>query len=337
MPVTLKDISEQSGLSLQTVSRILNGRGDKHQEATRERVMQVARDLGYRANSSAKAMRSGRFGSVALLLSEDPARSLLPTECRDGILDALGEDEINLILSRYSDDRLSSQETLPLILRQTMTDGLLINYNDSFPQRMIDLIAQFAIPAVWINSKQPADCVYPDDFDGAKRATEHLLSLGHRRIAFACFYPNSHYSYHDRIAGYEYAMRQAGLTPQTIVDYRGRKNQSDPAPDLSWLHGADRATAIIAYSDGSARFLLYEAAIQGLSAPDDFSLVVFNAAPMYDTGPLVTIMHLPEREIGRTAARMLLQKIESPALPLEPQALPLKLVEGATCLPLRQR
>jgi DNA-binding LacI/PurR family transcriptional regulator len=181
---------------------------------------------------------------------------------------------------------------------------------------------------VWINSKQPADCVYPDDFQGAVQATNYLLSLGHERIAFVCFYPNSHYSYIDRIAGYETAMRSAGRTPQTIVDYRGRKVSSETFADLSWLQGDDRVTAVLAYSDG---LLLYEAALQGLRTPEHFSLIVFSGSYLNDMGPHITLIQLPDREIGQTAARMLLEKMESPELPLEPHPLPLVLREGESC------
>ena len=218
MAATIKDVARASGVSAQTVWRILNGKNKNNNENTAQRVVSAADELGYRANSSAKAMRSGRFGSVALLLSEYSGLSLLPVERREGIQDVLGEQEINLILSRFSNDALTNQERLPRILREIMADGLLINYNANLPQPMVDIISQYQIPAVWINSRQPADCVYPDDRDaGRGSAAKRLLTLGHRRIGFAYAAPTSHYSFAERIAGYEEVMQESRHLPTRLV------------------------------------------------------------------------------------------------------------------------
>ena len=266
MRVTIKNIAERSGLSLQTVSRILNGHAAQYQEATRDRVINLADEMGYRPNSSAKAMRSGRFGSVALLLSEKPYLSILPVGCREGIQDVLVEREVNLILSRFSDDTLTNQERLPRILREIMADGLLIVYNADLPQPMVDMIVQHKIPAIWINSRQPADCVFPDDRDAAARATKRLISLGHRSIAFAYVAVTSHYSFAERFAGYEETMQAAGLTPRKIqvgIDFAGRDAILAATP---FLEGADRVTAFVAYTQEAVTMLLSGAFARGLSS-----------------------------------------------------------------------
>jgi LacI family transcriptional regulator len=331
MPATLKDVAERSGLSLQTVSRILNGRGEMHNEVTRERVLRVANEIGYRPNSSARAMRRGRFGNIALLLSENPVLSLLPEERREGILDVLGERELNLLIARCSDTKLTNEAQMPRILREMMADGLLINYNAQFPPMMSELIEQHRLPAIWLNSRQTADCVFPDDQDGGEKGTQHLLQMGHRRIIFLTHVQASHYSYRDRVAGYERAMRLAGLMPQVhSTDVEG----ADPEAVTKFarfFQGDSQPTAFITYSAETANFLLFAAATKGRTAPRDFSLVTFHTQLLYTPGVAIDTMVLPERAMGQLATQKLLEKIENPKEVQPPVALPLTLMRGTTC------
>ena len=99
MAATIKDVARVSGVSAQTVWRVLNGKNKNNNEDTERRVVTAATELGYRANSSAKAMRSGRFGNVALLMSEYFPLSMLPVLLREGIQDILKENDLNLILA----------------------------------------------------------------------------------------------------------------------------------------------------------------------------------------------------------------------------------------------
>src|SRR6185369_16509410 len=91
MPVTIKEIAERSGLSIPTVSQVLNNKGHRYRSETCNRVLKAVRELGYRPNSSARAMRMGRFNCVALLLSTESYRSFLPNELLRGIHDGVAE------------------------------------------------------------------------------------------------------------------------------------------------------------------------------------------------------------------------------------------------------
>lgn len=328
MRTTLKAVAERSELSLQTVSRILNGHAEQYQEATRERVLRAADELGYRPNSSAKAMRSGRFGSVALLLSENSGLSILPTELREGIQDALNAHETNLILSRFSDAELTHSERTPRILREIMADGLLINYNTHFPQSMADIITQHNIPAVWINTRQPADCVFPDDREGGRLAAERLLALGHSRIAFAYVRETWHYSFPERLAGYEEAMHAVGLPTQRCEIPIALHRPDEVLAATPFLDGPERTTGFILYASQGLTMLLAAILLRGLALPGDAAIVCFNDTPLTFEDLPVDTMLLPEREVGRAAARMLLKKIENPHTPQEPVSLPPSLIPG---------
>ena len=332
--ISSRDVATQAGVSQTTVSYVLNGREDVAiPPATRQRVLDAARELGYRANRSAKAMRSGRFGSVSLLLSEDPSMSILPVERLGSILDSLEAQETHLIVSRFSDATLTDRQQMPRILREIMADGLLINYNANLPEQMAEVIRQNRIPAFWMNSRQAADCAYPDDYGGAKQATEYLLALGHWRIAFACFHPSAHYSFTDREAGYADAMREARLPAETLqmrIDLTSQKTIRATTP---WLQGDNPTTAILTYSWHNVFPLIPAALALGLSLPDDLSLMTFHSAPVTDFGRTVGAMILPEHEIGRRSVEALLAKIDDPAQTFAPIALPLELAPGDTTGP----
>ena len=329
MRTTLKDVAERSELSVQTVSRILNGHGAQYQEATRERVQQIADTLGYRANSSAKAMRSGRFGNIALLLSEYFPLSLLPVLLREGIQDILKENDLNLILARFADEDLTSRERTPRILRELMADGLLINYNTDLPQPMKELVTQYKIPAVWINSRHAADCVYPDDFDAGRRAAERLLALGHRRIAFVYSTETRHYSFTDRLSGYGRAMQEAGLTPRQMLVPIDLSSKETILRATAFMDGEDKQTGFVIYTDDPVVMLLTGALLRSRSIPEETAFIAFHDVALSRQGLPVDTMLLPEREVGCAATRMLLEKIAQPDSLREPLALPLTLVPGA--------
>ena len=162
MKPSLKQIAAQAGFSFQAVSQALNGTGAL-KGATRSHILEVARRMGYRPNGFARAIRTGRFGNVGLLLSTVKLFSYLDDEFLDGVHDALSERNYHLTVSKLPDAELTSGERVPKLLREMAVDGLLVNYTHSIPRDMIRLLKAHGVPSIWVNSKQNADCVYPDD------------------------------------------------------------------------------------------------------------------------------------------------------------------------------
>src|SRR4028118_814127 len=210
MSATQQQIAEALGVSRQAVSFALSGGGTLSQE-TRAQIIKAATEMGYRPNHSARAMRSGRFDYIALLLSTQTNRTYLPGELFRGILEELALHDLHLNVTRLPDEKLSDQSFVPKIMRELMVDGLLIDYIFNVPEHLIKMIEQHQIPSIWINSQRENDCVYPDDYQGAYKATRHLLGLGHRCIAYVQHPHNMHYSARERRRGYEQAMSEANL------------------------------------------------------------------------------------------------------------------------------
>jgi LacI family transcriptional regulator len=248
----------------------------------------------------------------------------------------------HLILTSMDDHRLTDETYVPKVLDQWACDGLLIHYTHRFPQRMLELIARYQLPSIWINTKLPVDCVYPDDFMGAVTATKRLIELGHRRIAYVnLVHAGGHYSEVDRRDGYEATMREAGLVPQAMTfdedlsptgGVEGRAAMADQVLSL-----ANRPSAILCYETATAGPLLTAALRRGLKVPEELSIVTFGRMLRNDTGIALTTMLLPMTQVGARAAEMVLQKVAKPGQAIPAMAAPCQWSEGETCGPPGER
>ena len=332
--VTMKDVALRAGTHLSSVSVVLNGSRSASvgvSAESRARIVEAAAELGYRRNGSAHTTRTGRFNNVAILLSPLRSHSYLPLPLLAGLHDALEEVNVALTFCLLGDEELTEAETLPKFLRERMCDGLLVDYNFHIPQPMVESIARHQIPAVWINSKRQSDCVYPDDFDAAKRATEHLIALGHRRIAYTNFSSKPdemHYSSADRYNGYRDAMCEAELEPQAWgLEMAGAESIALCQKKLARI---DRPTAILAYATYAFEGISYAAARLDLRVPEDLSIVTFGPEQIDYLGRPLSLMIEPQYEMGRIATQMIRQKIEAPHDALDPQTVRFEWASGQT-------
>jgi LacI family transcriptional regulator len=343
MSVTIKQIAQRTGLSIPTVGNVLGRAASRYSADTRKKVLQAAEELGYRPNSSARAIRSGRFGCAALVLSRSRAttHSYIPPHLLDGLDDELGAHNMHLTVSRLTDEELSQTDFIPKVLREHLADGMIVNYTHEIPPPMLELIRSHRTPAVWLNAKLDGDCVYPDDFGAAKRATEELVKLGHKRIAFvhliarfdwpgsiASKRPSFHYSVADRAAGYVSAMRAAGLPSQITAHDRFVNESEHLEVCRALLSGADRPTAVLAYSENEGQAVIGAALSLGISVPRDLSVLVFSAGEYYVAGHAVSVVAVPTEEMGRRAVRMLLEKLKKPDTLCPPQSVAYALGQG---------
>jgi DNA-binding LacI/PurR family transcriptional regulator len=339
----LHTIAKRVGVSANTVLRVLRGENKEVWAGTAQRAQRIrdlAHELGYRPHGSARAMRRGRFDTLALLLSADLGRSHLPEDLLNGIADACDAGRQRLTVAKVSDDRLTDPQLLPRILGESSSDGLLINYTDRIPVAMPQLVERCRLPAIWINSKHAHDAIWYDDFGGAAAATRQLLQLGHRRIGWLDFVGSSesdpHYSRVERAQGVTQTLATAGQSGCDLGHLHGVPVDDRLAASIALLRRPDRPTAIIAY-DGGER-LLYAAALAGLRVPQDLSLIVYASALGTDRraeqqnhfGRRLTTLAIPGAEAGRQAVAMLLEKIEQGGTALTPRILPVPIEAGDT-------
>ncbi len=332
-PITQHDIAAALGIGQKSVSRVFGAPGYVS-NAMRARVLEAAERLGYRPNAGARAMRTGRFNSVVLVQSLNQILSWLPQELLHGIESELEHAGIALTAARFPEQRLEDESFLPRMLSDLAADGVLINYETNIPPLLSAHLARHRIPAVWINSKQTADCARPDETQAGQLLTEHLLDLGHRRIAYfdSClaFTDERHYSRADRMAGYRAAMAARGLPdhvilPSTLVSL-----------DQLWRfipeHLGD-ATALITYDPQEAGAAILGLARTGRSVPEAVSVVTFSLAYGAWGGLPLTVAEIPIAEVGRAAVRLLRECLEHPGQHLPPVVVPFTLRLGASSAP----
>jgi LacI family transcriptional regulator len=333
--VTIKDLARACGVSRQAVSNALRGDGRLGQE-TRHRIQRTAQQLGYRPNSIARTMRTGRFGNVALLTGTEARYHRFPRGLWEGVHDELAAHDQQFTMARVPENCLSTPDYLPKVFREWSVDGVLVNYTHNVSSVFTDAIKTHQIPAVWLNSQLTTDCVNPDDFDAGRMATDHLISLGHRRITYLNLSLHTgHHSEAHRQAGYEAAMRSAGLAPSTPDLSESERAVVAPTGErLALAHQfvkqSGRPTAVVTYSSWSGEPLLVAALAAGLRVPEDLAIVTIEDFPVESVGLPMTTVLLNVADMGRTAVRMVLRKIEDGHGPEKTILVPSMLVRGAT-------
>lgn len=343
--VTLRDVAGRAGVSINTVSRILNRRNKEVWGSTSRRAVEVRRlaeEMGYRPNSGARVTRTGRFGTICLMAMPPSHGLFIPPALLGSIVMAAEEHGLHVALGRLPDDRLSDEGFVPRMLREFACDGFLIDDTVRIPPRAMALIRRHRLPFVWLNAKQRSNCVHPDDFGMACAATERLLACGHRRVAYANYGTGwsetpQHYSAIDRYAGYAAAMAAARLVPQRLEAEHDLPHGEYVAHSLKVLSGHDRPTAVLCYGDMIARSLIVAAERERIRVPRDLSVAVLADRPSCDMGIGIATMVIPESEMGREAVSRLVALIESPGKSQAAVALPGTWVPGETVGPPKGR
>jgi LacI family transcriptional regulator len=301
------DVARHCGLSKTTVSVILNDSpaSSRVPHETRQRVRDAALQLGYRPNWRARALASRRTQMIGVLYA--PPMPLIVRGNYEGIItginDVLHQNNYHMLFVPLGDNPADWGK---IILDQRM-DGALVLSRLRDP--LADFIHQARLPFALVNADtdQHAPIVIVDDYDGAAQDTRHLIELGHKKITFLLGQQPPHYSVTQRQDGYVAVMRDAGLEQHTRVLTCGVDEfvdslESDP----------HRPTAVIAYTHYMAIKLLQKLWERGLSVPKDLSIATFsNAFPVEDVIPPLTTAALPTEQMGRLAAEMVLEQIET--------------------------
>ncbi len=341
--VTIKEIAAEAGLPVPTVARILRGDNKEVWASAKQRadqVRKVAKRLGYRPNAAAKAMSKGRFDAITLVLSTGPiGNSKLPENMLRGIVDGLDQHNVHLTIANLSDEQLTGPGNIPKLLRESMTDGLLLNYNKEYPDCLVGLLEDSEVPWVWLNCKRECDAVYPDDIAAGRLAAQHLLECGHERIAYVSqsyLHGVSHYSETDRREGFLDVAKAAGVEARVFDQYdfpECRGNRLAQARAL--LSQPRRPTGIATYGGTTTSPLLLAAAQLGLDVPADLAIVSFGGERDL-IGVTITTVLVPEAEVGRCAADLLIRRIRTgrsqPSVALPPTVV----AQGNTTRKLRK-
>lgn len=308
---TLATIAAEAGVSLPTVSKVVNGRPDVA-PATRARVEELLHEHNYSRGSLRRHRRSGLIDLVFNGLDSPWAVEILRGVEEWGTVHSTG---IAVSAVRGGDARPASWTSA---LASHDTDGVIL-VTSELTGGQLSQLRNAGIPLVVIDPVNPPPPEIPSvgatNWAGGLAATEHLLSLGHRRIG-AIAGPGDYLCSRARIDGYRSALERAGISfDPGLVRHGDFQHEGGFARGGELLSLPERPTAIFAGSDQQA-FGVYEAARQiGLRVPEDLSVVGFDELPVarWASPPLTTIRQ-PLAEMGRTAAQMLGELVDGAAL-----------------------
>jgi LacI family transcriptional regulator len=306
--VTLRDVARAARVHPGTVSRALNAetRGLVNQE-TAERVMRAAEELGYRPNPIARGLKTNRSFTVGVLVP-DLTNPLFPPIVR-GIEDRLGAaGYTSLIANTDNDPDRERQDFEAMRARQVYG---FITATARLDREFVAETAELSQPIVLVNRRledESLPAVTVDDQKGSRLAVEHVVGLGHTRIAHLGG-PQALSTGHQRYLGFLRAMADAGLeVDERATRFAGAFTEVEGARVCrELLDAAPDLTAIVAGNDLLALGCYDVLAERGLRCPHDVSVVGFNDMPFADRfDPPLTTVRIPHRAIGTNAAELLL-------------------------------
>jgi LacI family transcriptional regulator len=336
--VTIADVAARAGVGAGTVSRVLND-SPRVSEATRARVLAAIEVLDYRPNPLARGLSRGRCQTLGVVVPFFTHASAV--ERLRGVAAALDGSRYDLVLFNV-ESTVHRDEHFATLTRRDRADGLLI-MSLPVPPTSLDRLTKSGVPIVLLDAEAPGiPAVVTDDVAGGRLATQHLIDLGHERIAFIGDDPANPLGFvagTSREDGYRRTMTDAGLDIPAGYVCHG-PHVLDVARRLAGelIDRADPPTAIFASSDTQALGALEAVRSAGMRAPDDVSVVGFDDVEVSGYVGLTTV-HQPLFESGSLAATLLLGLVDDDEVP-DPlvRRLDLELVERSTTgVPRRPR
>jgi LacI family transcriptional regulator len=331
--VTLKDVASRAGISVATVSHVINGTR-KVTDETRACVFAAIEELGYSGHSIARSLRRGRTAMLGLVVSdiENPFFTTLASRVQR----AAALHGYQLIFAN-SEERPDREREIVEAMSAQRVDGIILA---PVVQENAELLSKRRIPLTLVNRRFPevaSPYVVVDDFAGASLAFDHLWDLGHRNIVI--IHGDEHRSTTiERVAGVRDSYKRRGGPPEQILSINaGRSGDAGEAGLVELLARAPRPTAILALSNWS---LL--AAIRGLHrsllrCPDDVSLVGYGVtSPYWIPASSISMVEQPVTEIAENAVKLLLDQLAN-ASNIQPVVLRPRLTVGQSSGPVGGR
>lgn len=324
--LTLADIAAGCGVSRATVSLVLRNSPLVHPD-TRAKVEGELKRRGYVYNRAAASLRAGKSSSVALVIND--LSNPFFAEFASGVDEALGDASYVTLLGSTNESAERQLAVIGSLLEHNPAGIILSPAEGGDAQRLMQLIGP-NIPVLVFNRDLPGiqwDLLAMDNVNGAQQATEHLIKLGHRRIAFFGGHRESS-SCRQRREGYRAALAAAGieLEPRWIVD--SAPTRLEAARQVTALFSFDPApTAAVAYNDSVALGLMMGLAARGRRPGHDFAVVGFDDIPESAVSvPPLTTMSADPRALGRQAANWILGHAGKPSQPPQRIITPVHLV-----------
>jgi len=302
--VTLKDVADKAGVHPSTVSRALDpAKGFLVRDDTVARVRAVAEELGYQGDAVASGLRRGRTNTLGVVVADLGNPFIAPVV--RGIENQLEGRGLMALIAETRDDHVRMGRVMNNLAARRV-DAAIVTGARTGDERLLRR-AQQQMPVVLASRYLPGSgipAIIHDDERGGGLAAEHLLQLGHRRIAQLCG-PADISSFHERAVGFRNRLEEDGVVaiePDQTAD-RPVLEEGRRLMELFLDQNGELPTAIFVHNDLMAFGALEALGIRGLSCPRDLAIVGYNDTPMTAfTNPPITTVRLPGYELGRMAA-----------------------------------
>lgn len=313
--ITIKEVAAASGVHASTVSRALNDETrDMVSKPVADKVLAVARKLGYLRNPLASGLRTRRSHTIGVLIP-DITNPVFPPIIRGIERTLAAAGYISVLADSDSHERNTQNIVESLLGRQV--DGLILA-TAYRKDPVVDKCIEKGVPLVLVNrlvDKARVAAVVNDDDFGIRLALEHLLGLGHREIAFVGGPQNTSTGYHRYLA-FLAATKEHGLKIDRSLVVNGKSfSEAEGQACLTKIIAENdrRFTAVVAANDLLALGCFDALTAHGMRCPDDVSVSGFNHMPFVDRfTPSLTTVHIPHDELGAQAAQLLLERIRHP-------------------------
>ena len=344
---TIRDVARLAGVSLATVSRVLNDADYPVSAQLRQRVRDAMDRLGYVPNAMARSLRRDISRDIGLVIPNISNQFYLQTLL--GINDVLGKKDYHLILCNTMRDPAQERKYLRQLFERKVRGIILssVDENADIVEEYVKKGMKFVLLDQKITGMESTSINF-DSRAGARMATEYLLSLGHSRIAFATL-PMTRWTRSEMHMGYRNALVVAGVPYDPGIVYEQMPEAVAPYADLeleagkiiaeSFLKDGCPATAILCINDALAIGLIKTLRKHGVRVPEDVSVFGFDDIPIAGTfEPSLTTVHYPAIETGRLAAMMLMDNLESGAAdsPVSMQLTPTLVIRDTVAPPAKK-
>jgi DNA-binding LacI/PurR family transcriptional regulator len=318
---TIRDVARHAGVSIQSVSNVINGRRGMVSQETQQRIEQAMAELEYHPDAGARGLRSRRARTLAFLVLDQHAGYLadpLTALMLGGVGDVARDRGYGVLIKAARPDERADHLLSPIEERRADGACVVLSGAPAVRRRHLDRLMRLAVPFVLFDevvSSPLCTCVTAQNEEGARLLAEHLIERGHRRIAFVAArvpWP----VVEQRHRGFRRALEEAGIAPDPSLErFEGEVDAGGGDEMVTRLLAEERPpTAVMATSDMLALGALRAARRAGLRVPDDLAVTGFDDfefAAFVD--PPLTTAYVPAHEMGRQGAAALLDRIETEA------------------------
>jgi LacI family transcriptional regulator len=310
MRVRIEDVAQAAGVSMKTVSRVLNNETAVKEE-TRKRVLEVAGAMNYRPDPSARSLAGHKSYLIGLLYDNPSANYLM--EILTGVVEACKENRYGMVLHPLLYDSPDFVQNVEDLMRSSKLDGLILTPPIADRVDLLDMLDARSVAYACVSPRygEGRIGVNLNEHDAVCEMMAHLIGLGHTRIAHITSHP-AHGAREWRLNGYRSGLRRAGIAydPELVVEGKFTFESGVDAAEILFSR-AKPPTAIFAANDDTAAGVMRVAHERGLAIPGDVSICGFDNLPMSKyIFPALTTIYQPTREMGHMATLQLLKSIK---------------------------